>query len=76
LISRCALITLMYQNTQAAQMSNDDHAGIVNALAKGDATQAVALMDAHLRQVFDNLQLEKQVPAAESLEAGSSFAGL
>lgn len=76
LISRCALITLMYQNTQAAQMSNDDHAGIVNALAKGDATQAVALMDAHLRQVFDNLQLEKQVPAAESLEAGPSFAGL
>ena len=76
LISRCALITLMYQNTDAAQISNDEHLGIVQALALGATTEAVALMDAHLSQVFNNLQLEKQVPTGEALDAVSSFAGL
>lgn len=76
LISRCALITLMYQNTHAAQESNDEHAKIVQALTEGDADKATELMDAHLSQVFNNLQLEKQVPTGEALEAASSFAGL
>lgn len=76
LISRCALITLMYQNTHAAQESNDEHAGIVNALAQADADKAVALMDAHLSQVFNNLQLEKQTPPSASADQGSGFAGL
>ncbi len=76
LISRCALITLMYQSTVAAQESNDDHARIVEALAQGDAQKAVALMDAHLSQVFSNLQLEKHRPGQDVIEPASSFAGL
>jgi DNA-binding GntR family transcriptional regulator len=76
LISRCALITLMYQSTHAAQTSNDEHAGIVQALAQGDADKAVALMDAHLSQVFNNLQLEKQTPPSAAGDQASSFAGL
>ncbi len=76
LISRCALITLMYQSTHAAQESNDEHAGIVEALAQGNAEQAVARMDAHLSQVFSNLQLEKHAPSRDVYEAVSSFAGL
>jgi DNA-binding GntR family transcriptional regulator len=76
LISRCALITLMYQSTHAAQTSNDEHAGIVQALAQGDADKAVALMDAHLSQVFSNLQLEKQTPPSAAGDQASSFAGL
>jgi DNA-binding GntR family transcriptional regulator len=79
LISRCALITLMYQSTDAAQESNDEHLAIVEALARGDSEQAVALMDAHLSQVFSNLQLEKHEPSRdsrESYESLSSFAGL
>jgi DNA-binding GntR family transcriptional regulator len=77
LISRCALITLMYQNTDAAQMSNDEHAGIVQALASGDVDLATERMDTHLRQVFDNLQLvEKQVLKGEMPNAFASFAGL
>ncbi len=85
LISRCALITLMYQSTHAAQKSNDEHGQIVEALAQGNASQAVALMDAHLSHVFSNLQLEK-LPGArdaresrdsrESAQTASSFAGL
>jgi DNA-binding GntR family transcriptional regulator len=76
LISRCALITLMYQSTHAAQESNDDHGRIVEALAQGDAASAVALMDQHLSQVFSNLQLEKHRPERDSFESLSSFAGL
>ncbi len=76
LISRCALITLMYQSTHAAQESSDEHALIVDALAQGDAQKAVALMDAHLSQVFGNLQLEKHRPAKDAIEQLSSYAGL
>jgi DNA-binding GntR family transcriptional regulator len=76
LISRCALITLMYQNTHAAQESNDEHAGIVQAMAQGDADRATALMDAHLSQVFNNLQLEKQVPKSAVPETAAGFAGI
>ena len=75
LISRCALITLMYQSTDAAQTSNDEHLAIVEALSKGDTEKAVALMDEHLAQVFSNLQLKKHQPD-QPFEALSSFAGL
>jgi DNA-binding GntR family transcriptional regulator len=76
LISRCALITLMYQSTDAAQVSNDQHAGIVEALARGDAQEAVTLMDAHLSQVLGNLQLDKQPSPNNATDNAYSFAGL
>jgi DNA-binding GntR family transcriptional regulator len=57
LISRCSLITLMYQTTTAAAHSNEDHAAIVKAMAARDEEQAVTLMDQHLRQVEANLNL-------------------
>jgi DNA-binding GntR family transcriptional regulator len=76
LISRCALITLMYQSTHAAQESNTEHLAIVEALARGDAEQATAFMDAHLSQVFSNLQLEKHRPERDAMSAQSTFAGL
>ncbi len=75
LISRCALITLMYQSEDAAQESNEEHSAIVEALARGDADKSVALMDAHLSQVLGNLQLEKHQPALNA-ELATSFAGL
>jgi DNA-binding GntR family transcriptional regulator len=57
LISRCALITLMYQSTSAAEHSNAEHVAIVTALAAKDETLAVRLMDEHLQHVFENLRL-------------------
>jgi DNA-binding GntR family transcriptional regulator len=57
LISRCALITLMYQSSHAAQDSADEHAAIVQAIAQRNTDQAVALMDAHLRHVEEGLHL-------------------
>jgi DNA-binding GntR family transcriptional regulator len=76
LISRCALITLMYQSTHAAEESSQEHAQIVEALAKSDADGAVRLMDAHLAQVFANLQLEKHRPTSDAVQALSNFASL
>jgi DNA-binding GntR family transcriptional regulator len=59
LISRCSLITLMYQSASAAEHSNAEHQAIVNALAAKDETLAVQLMDEHLQHVFDNLSLAR-----------------
>jgi DNA-binding GntR family transcriptional regulator len=59
LISRCSLITLMYQSTSAAEHSNAEHEAIVNALAAKDETLAVQLMDEHLQHVFDNLSFTR-----------------
>lgn len=62
LISRCALITLMYQTASAAQHSNDEHADIVKALAAKDEDKAVHLMNAHLLSVERNLAFDRKVP--------------
>jgi DNA-binding GntR family transcriptional regulator len=63
LISRCALITLMYQSTHAAEHSNDEHADIVKALAAKDEELAVRLMNEHLLHVEENLTFERKLPA-------------
>jgi DNA-binding GntR family transcriptional regulator len=62
LISRCALITLMYQSASAAEHSNDEHAHIVKALAAKDEALAVRLMDEHLLNVERNLAFDRKVP--------------
>jgi DNA-binding GntR family transcriptional regulator len=62
LISRCALITLMYQNTHAAEHSNEEHAEIVKALAAQDEERAVSLMQAHLLHVEQSLTFDRKLP--------------
>lgn len=59
LISRSALITLMYQTASAAAHSHDEHAAIARAIKARDAERAVELMDAHLRQVEDSLNFNQ-----------------
>ena len=63
LISRCALITLMYQSQKAAQHSHEEHGEIVKALAAGDEALAVRLMDEHLLHVEANLSFERKLPS-------------
>jgi DNA-binding GntR family transcriptional regulator len=63
LISRCALITLMYQSTHAAEHSNEEHAEIVKALAAKDEALAVRLMNDHLMHVEENLTFDRKVPS-------------
>lgn len=62
LISRCALITLMYQSTTAAEHSNEEHAEIVRALASRDEDLAVRLMDEHLAHVEAGLTFDRKLP--------------
>ena len=63
LISRCALITLMYQTASAAEHSHDDHAEIVRALAARDEARAVQLMTEHLLHVEQNLAFDRKLPS-------------
>lgn len=63
LISRCALITLMYQSTNAAEHSADEHAEILKAIAAKNEDLAVKLMDEHLRNVEEGLALDRKVPS-------------
>ena len=63
LISRCALITLMYQSASAAAHSHEEHEAIVQALAAKDAERAVQLMLEHLEHVEQGLQFEREIPS-------------
>ncbi|RYF79153.1 MAG: GntR family transcriptional regulator [Comamonadaceae bacterium] len=65
LISRCALITLMYQSATEAAHSNDEHADIVKALAARDEERAVRLMTEHLLHVEANLTFDRQMPTSD-----------
>ena len=62
LISRCSLITLMYQSASAAQHSADEHSAIVAALAARDEASAVRLMTEHLLHVEENLVFDRKLP--------------
>jgi DNA-binding GntR family transcriptional regulator len=58
LISRCSLITLLYQSDRAAVHSHDEHVALVDAIAAKDKRLAVQLMNAHLGSVLDGLDLK------------------
>jgi len=73
LISRCALITLMYQSASAAEHSHEEHADIVAALAQGDAEQAVQLMQQHLDHVEAGLTFDRDLPTNDLSMALSSI---
>lgn len=70
LVSRSSLISLMYQSAMSAEESSDEHVGIVDALEKHDARQAVKLLLAHITHVEHNLhtdpRLTERMPSSES----------
>ncbi len=65
LISRCALITLMYQSSTAAAHSHEEHSDIINALAAGEAETAVKLMQEHLDHVEAGLTFDRDMPSSD-----------
>jgi len=73
LISRCALITLMYQSNSAAEHSSDEHVAIVKALSAKDEPLAVRLMDQHLRHVEASLTLDHE-PARHNMATRRNLA--
>lgn len=64
LVSRCSLITLMYQSSDNAQASTKEHAALLKAIEARDADRAIALLHAHLAGVEQ--QLTEQ-PRAKNL---------
>jgi DNA-binding GntR family transcriptional regulator len=51
LTARTTLVALLYQSSHDASQSCNDHAAIVDALAKGDTEKAEELMLAHIGSV-------------------------
>jgi DNA-binding GntR family transcriptional regulator len=64
LISRCALITLMYQSPSDAVHSHEEHKVIVDAIQTRNEALALQLMDAHLRHVEQGLTLHELTATA------------
>jgi len=69
LLSRCALITLMYQSRDAAEHSSDEHLELVEALAAGDEERAARLMAEHLDHVEASLTYDRPVPTHDIAQA-------
>ncbi len=62
LVSRCSLITLMYQSADDAETSHDEHVDILKAIEARDADLAAALVDAHLLTVERQLTERPRAP--------------
>lgn len=69
LISRCSLITLMYQSEHAAEHSHAEHEHIVEALAAQDEARAVSLMVSHLQNVEEGLMFDRDLPRNDIVSA-------
>ena len=69
LISRCALITLMYQSSRAAEHSSDEHLEILQAMEARDVERAKALMEAHLADTENSLLYQPRTASADLLQA-------
>ena len=67
LLSRSQLIALMYQSSHSAEHSQDEHVGIVDALARRDARAASRLMEQHIEAVERNLRLDPRTPDLASV---------
>ena len=74
LLSRCALITLMYQSPTAAAHSHEEHEAIVAALAGSDTAAAVLLMQQHLDNVEAGLTFDRDLPTNDLSMALSAIA--
>jgi DNA-binding GntR family transcriptional regulator len=57
LTARAVLVSMLYQSTEDATVSNDDHAGIIKALGTGDFHRAAILLAEHTDRVESSLDL-------------------
>ena len=62
IVSRCSLIVALHQPPGNAACEHDEHERIVDCIARGDADEAVELMDRHLRDLERHLMLDKPSP--------------
>jgi DNA-binding GntR family transcriptional regulator len=72
LVSRCSLITLMYQSADDAQASHAEHAALLKAIEARNAELAVNLLQAHLDTVEHQLTEQPRasgLPVEQALQA-------
>lgn len=69
LVSRCALITLMYQTDKHACHNADEHDDIVKAIAAKDGETAARLMTEHLAHVEHHLTFDRKIPSSDIAKA-------
>ena len=70
LIARTPLVVLAHKSTSGdSACSDDEHAGIVEAIARGDAHAAMTAMTAHLTSLEGQLDLTGKTRAAPDLAA-------
>jgi DNA-binding GntR family transcriptional regulator len=65
LICRTPLLTLAHRGPRMAYCGAQEHAAIVEALARHDAAKAARLMGAHLSNLESQLHLDEDEPPAE-----------
>ncbi len=63
ILSRCSLITLMYQTDSPTDYASDGHDDLIKAIAAKDEALAVRLMDQHLQNVEANLTFDRKIPS-------------
>ena len=59
LMSRCSLIVALYEPPGNASCEHGEHADVVDAIARGNADEAVRLMEAHLLVLEKNIALDR-----------------
>lgn len=59
IVSRCSLIVALYEPPGNAACEHDEHAAIVDCIARRDAEAAVGLMDRHLLELEANIRLRR-----------------
>ncbi|ULH14239.1 GntR family transcriptional regulator (plasmid) [Deinococcus sp. KNUC1210] len=79
LIARSSLALMLYAVPDAPTCPNHDHSELLGALERGDADQAAALMDEHLHELEDRLDIGAAIhrhPATLRLETALAADGV
>lgn len=69
LTMRSSLIIGLYAQGHATLCAEDEHAGIVAALAARDEAETLSLLDAHLRHIEAGIRFDEAPPAVDGLAA-------
>ena len=63
LVSRCSLIVALYEPPGNAACEHEEHTRIVDAIEARQTAAALALMEQHLRELEQRIQLDRHQPA-------------
>lgn len=71
LITREALVILVYEKPGKPSCSHQEHTRVLDALVAGDGDKAAALMDEHLANIEDRLDLDRE--SRKEVDLGKLF---